>query len=97
MAKGFKHKKRHTAPNGPGAGRPKKPAIAKKAKRLAGALLHDKLAELLWSPNYDVLIREELAEHPELAGMVRNAVGLQRRAAATQVELVECGTAPRTP
>ena len=89
MAKGFKHKKRHTAPNGPGPGRPRKPAIAKKAKGLAGPALHESLAEKLWSPTYDALIREELAEHPELAGMVRGAVGQPGRASATQVELVE--------
>ena len=103
MPKGFVHVKRHTAPNGPGPGRPRKPAEVADKEQRRRHRTHKELAELLWAPEYDNLIRGEAAEHPQLAEMLKAAItthastyGLQGRGGADarqrQVELSEAAT-----
>ena len=75
MAKGFKHVKRDTDPDGPGPGRPRKGVgESERATSSAETNKHHELAESLWSNDYSVLLRAHAAERPELAVLVQNAV-----------------------
>ena len=67
MPKGFSHKKRHTAPDGPGPGRPRKPLEDDHGKQRRRCLTHSELAELMWSPFkvFEHHLRAELELYPE--------------------------------
>ena len=95
MPKGFSHKKRHTAPDGPGPGRPRKPLEDDHGKQRRRCLTHSELAELMWSPFkvFEHHLRAELELYPELHMVVKEAVlqhrssyGMQQRGGQAALE-----------
>ena len=68
--KNFRHRKRHTAPDGPGPGRPSKPPTEPAQHRASAS----ELAGRLWVTSYTERIRLEAAEQPELLTLIEEAV-----------------------